>query len=291
MANFCHYKDFQYVAGDSIMMKMVVSIEYIYLKLKRSYSMNQLRSMLAIIVVLLTMVCNSDLQAAELRVSVAASMTEVFKDLIADFSKLHPDVTILPNFGPSGGLAKQINQGAPADLYVSANPKWMEFLIEQKQINLATKTTFAHNSLVFVGHRAEHISSLDDLPNLQRIGIGSPKSVPAGQYAQQALLNTGIYDQLLAAGKLVMAKDVRQALIYADRGETDGSFVYKTDALLATRAVILFDVPQDLYDRVTYPLALTIEGVDKPYAQAFYKYIGSSDAAEIVKKYGFTIPE
>lgn len=249
------------------------------------------KNMLAITVVLFSMMYNSDLQAAELRISVAASMTEVFKDLIANFSKLYPDVTILPNFGPSGGLAKQINQGAPADLYVSANPKWMDFLIEQKQINLATKTTFAYNSLVFVGHRADTISSLHELPKLQKIGIGSPKSVPAGQYAQQALSKIGIYDQLLTAGKLVMAKDVRQALIYADRGETDGSFVYKTDALLATQAVILFDVPQQLYDKVIYPVALTIEGADKPYAQNFYKYIGSSDAAGIVKKYGFTLPE
>ena len=253
--------------------------------------MKKLKNILAISVVLVSMMYNSNLQAAELRVSVAASMTEVFKDLIANFTKLYPDVKVLPNFGPSGGLAKQINQGAPADLYVSANPKWMDFLIEQKQINHATKTTFAYNSLVFVGQRTETISSLDDLPNLQNIGIGSPKSVPAGQYAQQALIKVGIYDQLLVAGKLVMAKDVRQALIYADRGETDGSFVYKTDALLATQAVILFDVPQKLYDKVTYPMALTIEGADKPDAQAFYKYIGNSDAAEIVKKYGFTLPE
>lgn len=253
--------------------------------------MKQFKNMMAITVVLLTLVCNGDLKAAELRISVAASMTEVFKDLIADFSKLHPGVKILPNFGPSGGLAKQINLGAPADLYVSANPKWMEFLIKQKKINSATKTTFAYNSLVFVGQKAETIASLDDLKNLQRIGIGSPKSVPAGQYAQQALVKIGIYDQLLAEGKLVMAKDVRQALIYADRGETDGSFVYRTDALLATRAVVLFDVPQELYDRVTYPIALTIEGVDKPNAQAFYQYIGSSDAAAIVRKHGFIISE
>ena len=132
--------------------------------------------------IVLSFTGNSVIQAAELRLSVAASMTEVFKDLIADFSKSHPDVTILANFGPSGGLAKQINLGAPADLYVSANPKWMDFLIANKKIDLTTKRTFAYNSLVFIGQSAIHISSLDDLPKLQRIGIGSPKSVPAGQY-------------------------------------------------------------------------------------------------------------
>lgn len=253
--------------------------------------MYQLKILLAIILIALTFTGNKALQAAELRLSVAASMTEVFKELIADFAKSHPEVTILPNFGPSGGLAKQINLGAPADLYVSANLNWMDFLINKKKIDLTRKRTFAYNSLVYIGQSAEHISSLDDLLKLQRIGIGSPKSVPAGQYAQQVLSKIDIYDQLLAAGKLVMAKDVRQALIYADRGETDGSFVYKTDALLASRAVILFEVPQQLYDRVKYPLALTIEGADKPDAQAFYKYLVSSDALAIVKKYGFAIDE
>lgn len=247
--------------------------------------------MLIIFMTVLLSSGNCVLQAAELRLSVAASMTEVFKDLIADFSKHHPEVLILPNFGPSGGLAKQINLGAPADLYVSANPKWMDFLINEQQIDLSTIRTFAYNSLVFIGQTAEKIMSLDDLSKLQRIGIGSPKSVPAGLYAQQALSKTGIYNQLLAAGKLVMAKDVRQALIYADRGETDGSFVYKTDALLAIRATIIFVVPPHLYDRVNYPLALTIEGADKPWAQAFYKYLASSDAVAIVKKYGFTVIE
>ena len=114
--------------------------------------MKRLKDLVFMTMVLFIVICNCDLQAAELRVSIAASMTEVFKDLIANFTTLYPEVTILPNFSPSGGLAKQINQGAPADLYVSANPKWMEFLIEQKQINLASKTTFADNSLVFVGH-------------------------------------------------------------------------------------------------------------------------------------------
>lgn len=229
--------------------------------------------------------------AEQLRISVAASMTDVLKELISNFSTHHKDIQILPNFGPSGGLAKQINLGAPADIYISANPKWMDYLIEQRKIDISTRKTFAHNSLVFVGTKNEDVTSLADLPQLQRIGIASPKSVPAGQYAEQALCKTGLYKQLLGAGKLVMAKDVRQALIYADRGETDGSFVYTTDALLAKQAVILFNVPQDLYSHVTYPLALTQVGATKPAAQSFYDYITSEDSHDIINKYGFSLPQ
>lgn len=241
--------------------------------------------------VLLTLIMVVPVQAEELRLSVAASMTDLFKEIKFNFVKLHPDVKLAINFGPSGGLAKQINQGAPADLYVSANPKWMNFLIEQKKIRETAKTVFAHNSLVFVGYSSKGVSSLADLVKLTRIGLGSPKSVPAGQYAKQAMDKSGLYNRLLAEGKLVMAKDVRQALIYADRGETDGSFIYKTDALLAKQAVILFDVPQKLYDRVTYPLALTLEGEKKSSAQEFVSYLATSEAAVSIKKYGFTLPK
>lgn len=242
-------------------------------------------------VMLILLLCTTSLHAGELRISVAASMTELFKDLVATFSTSHPEITIVPNFGPSGGLAKQINQGAPADLYVSANPKWMNFLVDQKKIEASTRKTFAHNSLVFVGKPKRTITSLADLPGLERIGLGSPKSVPAGQYAQQALQKVGLYDSLLKSGKLVMAKDVRQALVYADRGETGGSFVYKTDALLARHAEILFEVPQDLYSRVTYPLAITETGKSSQDARTFYDFVTSAAAHTIITKYGFTLPE
>ena len=232
----------------------------------------------------------SSLAAGELRISVAASMTELFKELAAAFSQRYPEVRIIPNFGPSGGLAKQIDQGAPADLYVSANPRWMTFLEEQKKIDSGTRKIFAHNSLVFIG-REGSAAALADLARLDRIGLGSPKSVPAGQYARQALEREGLYDTLLQGGKLVMAKDVRQALLYADRGETDGSFVYKTDALLARNAKVLFEVPQEFYSQVTYPLAITGTGKGNPDARLFYDFVSSEAAQGVIIKYGFTLPE
>lgn len=244
-----------------------------------------MRSLL-IAVMLSFFLCSSSL-AAEVNLSVAASMTDAVKDLIASYQKSAAGVTFLPNFGSSGALAKQISQGAPADIYISANPKWMNYLVEQKRISADQVHPFAYNSLVFVGQKGLHVDKLADIVKLKRIAIGSPQSVPAGQYAEQALKAAGLYDQL--QGKLIMAKDVRQALMYADRGETDGAFVYKTDALLAQDLAILFEVPQKLYTEVTYPIALTVTGVTKPEAVAFSDFLKTDTASSILKKYGFVV--
>ncbi len=226
-------------------------------------------------------------QAETVYLSVAASMTDAFKELIADFSAAHPEAKILPNFASSGSLAKQIDQGAPADLFVSANPKWMKYLAEKNLVAPGMEHIFAYNRLVFVGQEKSGIGSLADLVRLERIAIGTPESVPAGQYARQALEGAGLYATLEQEKKLVMAKDVRQALLYADRGEADGAFVYNTDALLARNAVILFTVPQELYDRVAYPLALTAAGAENPTAVALYNYMAGEKAIAILVKYGF----
>lgn len=241
-------------------------------------------------VLLLSLAFTTALSAKEINISVAASMGDLFKELLVEFSKLHPDISIRPNFGPSGGLAKQISQGAPADLYVSANKKWMAYLVEQDTIDTSSQKIFAHNTLVFVGKKNETIRSINDVATLRLIGIGSPGSVPAGQYAKQALSKSGIYSQLQKDHKLIMAKDVRQALMYAERGETDGSFVFKTDARLASRAVILFTVPEELHKSITYPLALTTEGTDRPDARVFYDYLLSEKASALKTLYGFQNP-
>lgn len=226
-------------------------------------------------------------RAETLYLAVAASMTDAFGEIIAEFSKHHPTTRILPNFASSGSLAKQIAQGAPADLYVSANPKWMEYLVKEKVIADSTERIFAFNTLVFVGRPEVVVSELKQLVSLQKIGIGSPQSVPAGQYAKQAMEAAGIYAQLAEDKVLVMAKDVRQALLYADRGEVDGSFVYRTDAMLARDAKILFEVPAELYDRVSYPLALTSAGEKKEEAREFYSFMATGAVVGILEKHGF----
>jgi molybdate transport system substrate-binding protein len=224
--------------------------------------------------------------AADVNLSIAASMKDVINELAGGFAKKNAGVKFLKNYGASGALAKQIENGAPADIFISANMEWMEYLKNNKLVDTGSIGTFAYNTLVFAG-AAGKASSMQDLPKLERIAIGSPKSVPAGEYAMEALKNAGIDKQL--EKKLVMARDVRDCLMYAERGEVDGAFVYRTDALLAKQAQILFVVPQELYQRVVYPMALTMTGAKNRDAEAFFKYLQNSDARVVLGKYGFAL--
>lgn len=229
--------------------------------------------------------------AEEIRISAAASLTEAVKVLVGEFQQNHSDIKLLPNFASSGALAKQIYAGAPADIYISANPKWMDYLEQQELVSKSSREVLVQNRLVVVSVTGNSINSLQQLTDLSRIAICSPKSSPAGKYAEQALTAAGIYSQLLAEQKLILAKDVRQALLYADRGEADAAFVYGTDAQLSKQAQTLFAVPQELYPHVVYPAALTIEGSRKSKADSFFRYLFSESAQEVFKKYGFLIPE
>jgi len=228
--------------------------------------------------------------ASDVRLSAAASLTDVIKEIIEDFCQTHPSAKLLPNFASSGALAKQIVLGAPTDIYISANPKWMDFLQQQGMIPVGSAQTLISNSLVFIGYPNPAIQSLKDLPTLSKIGIPSPQSSPAGKYAEQALTVVGLYQPLVAEKKLIFAKDVRQSLLYAERGEVDGAFVYRTDALLVQRAKILFAVPQDLYPQVVYPIALTESGVKNATAQEFFVYLLGDEARKVFAKYGFVSP-
>ena len=167
----------------------------------------------------------------------------------------------------------------------------MTYLRDEQRIDPQSEKILAANTLVFVGAKNPAVTRLADITGLGRIAMGSPKSVPAGEYAAQALDKAGIYTQLEQERKLVLAKDVRQALTYADRGEADGAFVYRTDALMATSAVILFTVPQELYEKITYPIALTVEGVKKEQARAFHGFLTGPQALPVLLKHGFSAPK
>jgi len=224
--------------------------------------------------------------AGDVSLSVAASLKEVINELSGAYAKSNPEVKFLKNFGASGALAKQIENGAPADIFISANQEWMEYLRNKKFADAATISTFAYNTLVFAGTTAK-ASTLEDLVKLERIAIGSPKSVPAGEYAMEALKKTGLDKQL--EKKMIMAKDVRECLMYAERGEVDGAFVYRTDALQAKQARIIFTVPQKFYSRVTYPMALTVSGIKNKDATGFMHFLQSNAAKPVLAKYGFDV--
>lgn len=224
--------------------------------------------------------------AGDVNLSIAASLKEVVNELSDSFAKKNPGVKFLKNYGASGTLAKQIENGAPADVFISANMEWMEYLKNKKLVDTGSISTFADNILVFAGS-AGKASSMQDLPKLEKIAIGSPKSVPAGEYAMEALKKSGIDKQL--EKKLVMARDVRDCLMYAERGEVDGAFVYRTDAQQARQAKILFVVPKELYSRVVYPMALTVTGAKNADVKAFYSFLQSEEAKTVLRKYGFVV--
>ena len=240
---------------------------------------------------LIALVCSGTLLfagqafAGEISLSVAASLKEVINELTVNFAKSHPGVRFQKNYGASGSLAKQIESGAPSDLFISANLEWMDYLRGKRLVDTASVGTFTYNTLVFAGSANRKASSLQDLPGLDKIAIGSPKSVPAGEYALQALQRSGLERQV--EKKLVMARDVRECLMYAERGEVDGAFVYRTDALQGRQTKILFTVPQQYYPRVTYPMGLTVAGAKNREAVAFYGFLQTAQAKAMLAKYGF----
>jgi len=233
---------------------------------------------------LLLLVLVAPALAGEVSLSAGGSLKEVINELCERFVRSHPGVRITRNYGGSGQLAKQIESGAPADIFIPANVEWMEYLKGRKLVQAGSIGTFGYNTLVFAGTPGK-ASKLQDLLKLERIAIGSPRSVPAGEYAMQAMKKAGLDRQLQK--KLVMAKDVRECLMYAERGEVDGAFVYRTDALQAKKARILFTVPAESYPRVVYPMALSAAGAKNSDAVALLAYLRGSDAGSVLTRYGF----
>ena len=226
--------------------------------------------------------------AVNINLFAAASLRDVIIELSNGFAKTHSDVTFRNNFGASGALAKQIENGAPADLFVSANREWMDYLKEKRLVDEKGITTLAYNVLVFAGKPELKVARLQDVVTLRKIAIGSPKSVPCGEYAMEAFRNAGIEKQL--ENKLAMARDVRESLLYAERGEVDGAFVYKTDVEEIAKSVkTLFIVPQEFYSRVSYPMGLTVAGSKKPEAVAFFKFLQSGETKAVLAKHCFLV--
>uniref|UniRef100_C6E9J2 Molybdenum ABC transporter, periplasmic molybdate-binding protein n=1 Tax=Geobacter sp. (strain M21) TaxID=443144 RepID=C6E9J2_GEOSM len=223
--------------------------------------------------------------AGEVNLSVAASLKDVINELADRFTKKHPGVKFLKNYGGSGTLAKQIEHDAPADIFISANLEWMDYLKHKQLVDPASIAAFTYNTLVVAGTADKKISTMHDLLKLKKIAIGSPKSVPAGEYAVEAFKKAGLDKQL--EKKLVMSRNVRECLMYAERGEVDGAVVYRTDALQAKKTTILFNVPQQLYPRVLYPAALTVAGAKHKEAVDFLKFLQSAEAKNVLANLGF----
>lgn len=229
--------------------------------------------------------------AAQLTVSAAASLTDAFNAVKTAFQKEHPGITLNLNFAASGALLSQMEQGAPVDIFASANQKTMDKAVEKKLIDTATRVNFAQNSLVLTVP-AKNPAKVKDLESLKgasvkTIAVGNPETVPAGNYTRTALTKAGVWDTLKP--KFIMAESVRQVLNYLTRGEVDAGFVYGTDAKQGGDAVaVVAEVP--LEKPVSYPLAVLSNAANKKDAEAFIKFVTGPQGQEILAKYGFKKP-
>jgi molybdate transport system substrate-binding protein len=229
-------------------------------------------------------------EPVELVVSAAASLTDSLRQLQTSWEAKHPDVKLRFNFGASGALQQQIEQGAPADLFFSAAAQNMRALVDKGLIDKTQQTTLLKNELVLIVPKTkdEPVKQLADLakPEVKRIAVGEPASVPAGGYAKEALTNAKLWDALQT--KLVFGKDVRQVLTYVESGDADAGFVYKTDALTSKQVTVAQPVDAKLYTPVEYPIGIVKATSHAKEAQELYDYLQSKEASDVFAGFGFT---
>jgi molybdate transport system substrate-binding protein len=219
---------------------------------------------------------------AEIIVFAASSTTDVMRELANAF-KEENDEKIRFNFASSGTLARQIEEGAPVDVYISANTKWMDWLNEKESIIPASRFNFTANCLVLI---APPGSPLDFDGNIKgRVAVGNFKSVPAGSYAKEALTQMGWLEKLRP--NLVMTSNARMVLMYVERGEVDAGIVYSTDAKASGKVQTIGIFPANSHSPINYPAAACSK---KEMAFKFLEFLKTDKAKAILKKHGFTEP-
>jgi molybdate transport system substrate-binding protein len=229
--------------------------------------------------------------AQDLVVSAAASLTQAFHEIGKAYEKEHPGQKVIFNFAASGALLAQIRQGAPVDVFASADPATMDRAAEAKLLADGSRVDFARNTLVVVlpasGTRTPQ--ALKDLadPAYRRIAAGTPASVPAGKYTADAVAQAGLADALQS--RWVFGESVRQVLNYVSRNEVDAGFVYRTDALLAPdKTRIAFTVPTQ--SAVTYPVARVAASTNAQAGGSFIAFVQGQEGQAILRRFGFSAP-
>jgi molybdate transport system substrate-binding protein len=232
-------------------------------------------------------------QAQEVILSVAISMKDAVEELGRGFMAARPGVTLRYNFGSSGALQKQIEAGAPVDVFVSAAQRQMDELEKKGLVARTTRRVFARNVLTVVKPADSRIDIAKPADLLEgrvtKIVIGNPRTVPAGQYAEESLRALGLWDKLQP--KLVFSENVRQALDYVARGEVDAGFVYTTDAVSRAQQVReAFRPGDDTYRPILYPVAVVTGARQATLAQAFLDLLLSPDGQATLTRLGFQPP-
>lgn len=230
-------------------------------------------------------------QEKTITVFAAASMKNAVDDINAEYTK-RTGVKVTSSYAASSALAKQIESGAPADVFASADLEWMDYVAGKKLIKNDTRANLLGNRLVLIAPKDSRIGSVSigqgfDLAKLAgdgRIATGDVKAVPAGKYAKAALEKLGSW--AAAEPKFAMAENVRAALTLVGRGEAVLGIVYETDAKVEPNVKIIAHFPDDSHPAITYPVAATATA--KPEATSYVRFLRSNAAKAIFEKYGFT---
>ncbi|MDQ8700684.1 molybdate ABC transporter substrate-binding protein [Hyphomicrobium sp. LHD-15] len=222
----------------------------------------------------------------------AASLKNALDTIAKDWeAKTGKKATL--SFAASSAIAKQIESGAPADLFISADLKWMDWVAERKLIDDASRKTLLGNTLVLIAPAESTVNlkiekgfKLAEALGEGRLAMGDPKSVPAGIYGQAALTSLGVWDQVSA--KVAGAENVRVALTYVARGETPLGVVYGTDAKSEPKVKVVDIFPADSHQPIVYPVAITASSTNAD-AKAFLAYLSTPEAAKVFEGQGFTV--
>ena len=247
------------------------------------------RTKLVLLFTSLSLSFSSPLFAAEkIRVYAASSLTNALNSLIADYSKQH-DASIVAIYAGSSSLARQIEQGAPADIYISANTLWVDYLIKQGVVGKQNVNNFAHNQLVVIAPKTSHVSlnahdaaSWLNALNDQRLAIGQTNAVPAGIYAKQALEYLGVWEAVHTS--LAPTNNVRTTLALVERGEAPLGIVYLSDAQVSDKVKIIYRFAPTSHQAIDYPI-VTLSQTKS--VKQFSAYLQSEVAKNTVRQYGF----
>ena len=249
------------------------------------------------LLIALSLIIISQLTLADEKVTVfaAASLTNALTDISALYEKgqyeKEKDTKIVHSFAASSTLAKQIENVAPADIFISADTKWMNYLQDKKLINTASRKEFLGNKLVLIapkghGFNVKFDKSFDFSKSFDgRLCTGDIDSVPAGIYAKDSLTYLNWWDGIKT--RIVGTQDVRGVLAFVERGECAAGIVYETDAKISNKVEIVANFPEESHQPIVYPMAFLVNA--KNVNNDYFSYLQSSNALDIFKKYGFNI--
>lgn len=234
----------------------------------------------------------SAMAAEQVTVFAAASLTNALEEIAKDYEQ-GKEVKVVSSFASSSTLARQIEQGAPADIFVAADQKWLDYLHDKKGIDSASRVTLLGNELVLIAPKGSKITEvvIDRSTNWTRLldggrlSVGDPDHVPVGNYAKEALQNLGAWTTVEPL--LARAENVRSALLLVERGEAPLGIVYASDAMISKKVQLVGRFPVDSHKPVEYPAAI-IKGKSKPAVDGFFHYLSSDQAKTVFQHYGFT---